>query len=139
MNFLLVQDSKVFVDMPLLHTVEDVINNFESLPDRNKVVKQKKNCLSLTDCLLGYHKKFCWWELLSRGNWAWDSHPRRLERKPRFHKKYKRWQFQKIGCEDEQCLEELDQKNWTNQRRDWKFKLFDLHGASICGPQYWKV
>ena len=42
MNFLLVQDSKVFVDMPLLHSVEDVINNFESLPDRNKVVKQKK-------------------------------------------------------------------------------------------------
>lgn len=38
MNFLLLQDSKVFVDMPILYPVEDVIKKFESLPDRNKVV-----------------------------------------------------------------------------------------------------
>ena len=41
-HVLLLQDSKVFVDMPLLHPVEDVIQKFESLPNKNKVVKSKR-------------------------------------------------------------------------------------------------
>ena len=41
-NFLLLQDSKVFVDKPLLHPVEDILNKFETLPDRNKVIINKE-------------------------------------------------------------------------------------------------
>ncbi len=38
----ILQDSKVFVDMPLLHPVQDVIQKFESLPNKNKVVKNQE-------------------------------------------------------------------------------------------------
>ena len=45
-NLLLLQDSKVFVDKPLLHPVEDVLKKFEKLPDRNKVICNKEIQLS---------------------------------------------------------------------------------------------
>ena len=42
----ILQDSKVFVDMPLLHPVQDVIQKFESLPNKNKVVKNLRGDMS---------------------------------------------------------------------------------------------
>ena len=41
-HVLFLQDSKVFVDMPLLHPVEDVIQKFESLPNKNKVFRNRE-------------------------------------------------------------------------------------------------
>ena len=101
-NFLLLQDYKVFVDKPLLHPVEDILKKFETLPDRNKVIINTEVRRSKIQIIFkGYNIKFCSRKFLGRGDWAWDSHSWGLERKPSFYNKYKRWQFQKVGYQDE--------------------------------------